>query len=373
MKIKPNHSLELAISAMMLAAALSFLFTRDPLQAGLIKLVLGAGYLLVFYILVTFPITSAARRFMLYGLLVIGWLFAVVALNEVIGYYWGCIGRGDCTPYPYRLAHVLWHPNVYMAFMNLIAPLAVAALLDGDDWFSPAFCLAVYLITVPFSSSRGGWLGMAVWVAGMLFFWLQRRGWINRRWFARLKAIRTGVILAAIAGMAGLLVTGYGAYRLFSSHPSHSSRMHFWTLAVDAWLTSPVVGIGIGGFQVVYIRAFHPAENAYVAPHAHNLFMTTLAEQGLVGMAALIGLMVVVAMRLLRGHRLNSSPVWSGAMLAALAGWLAHSLVDDFTYNYTVMLVVALLAALVPARDVAAPVTHRCVTATGWSQYNKDR
>jgi len=90
-------------------------------------------------------------------------------------------------------------------------------------------------------------------------------------------------------------------------------RLHYWKAALQAFLSRPLIGIG----PAACYRWITPLVNEK-CPHAHNIFLTVLAEMGLLGLICL-GLLLWQTWR----HR-RPGPAW-----AALVGFMVHSLVDD--------------------------------------------
>lgn len=111
-------------------------------------------------------------------------------------------------------------------------------------------------------------------------------------------------------------------------------RLCYWRAAIEAFLSSPIVGIGPAScYQWITSRC-------ELAPHAHNIFLTILAEMGLLGLAAL-GLLLWQIWR----HR-RSGPAW-----AALCGFMVHSLVDDPIWFWAPGLgVMSLLAIMIKGK-----------------------
>ena len=95
-------------------------------------------------------------------------------------------------------------------------------------------------------------------------------------------------------------------------------RFYYWRLALAAFLERPLFGYGPGG-----IRAFGlVVEGGVWHPHAHNILLSLLAEQGIIGLAGL-GLAIRQAWAI--RHKLQIER-WQVAVLAGLA---AHSMVDE--------------------------------------------
>jgi O-antigen ligase len=96
-----------------------------------------------------------------------------------------------------------------------------------------------------------------------------------------------------------------------------SGRYQFWEAAVDAFEEEPLAGIGAGGYESWWNRH---ASFPYSLRNAHSLFLETLAELGLIGLALIAGAFVACAaagLRRLRGDDGNGEVSAALAVLAA--------------------------------------------------------
>jgi O-antigen ligase len=123
-----------------------------------------------------------------------------------------------------------------------------------------------------------------------------------------------------------------------------------------------VLGVGPGGFPRAYAevrlpaKQFLPDTNLEPPPHAHNLEMHVLAEQGIVGLATFVALLAVAATEALRLRRSADRElrVLGSAALAALVAFVLHSQFEFpfFDEPTTVFFwgLLGLIAALASAR-----------------------
>lgn len=178
----------------------------------------------------------------------------------------------------------------------------------------------------------------------------------------------TAIALAAVVVAAGLVrygspVTvardGYDSFvgkatpgqtnlnsRLFSL--TNNGRLPAWKVAWHAFEHHPIGGIGAGGFENYWYQ--HRTFDATIRD-AHNLYLETLAEDGIVGFLLLIGVFAIpfVAFRRVRGN-----PFAAGA-LAVLAMYLVQA-IGDWDWELSGVTLCALLcggAVLAMGRDDA--------------------
>jgi len=91
-------------------------------------------------------------------------------------------------------------------------------------------------------------------------------------------------------------------------------RFYYWQIALDGFLSNPLLGIGPGEIMVQ-----HSSESI---EHAHNVVATWAAETGALGLAALISAVAVIIKK-------TNFQRWQ---VATLAGLLVHSMVDDMLW-----------------------------------------
>jgi uncharacterized membrane protein YidH (DUF202 family) len=206
---------------------------------------------------------------------------------------------------------------------------------------------------------------IVVMVGGGLAHW-----WLSRREVSRelplprgASWLALGVILAVLAG--GIFIGAResagqnqslpgGATRLVSLR---SNRFAYWDVAMRAFASEPLHGVGAGGWSVWWLR--YRTVNEF-AQDAHSWELQTLAELGLVGLAALLVLVAGVVMSARRALVDSGEPGPAQGGLEGrfmLAGWVAglvvyliHSPLDWDWQMPALTLVAVMLAGAVLAR-----------------------
>lgn len=165
---------------------------------------------------------------------------------------------------------------------------------------------------------------------------------------------------AAVLAVAGvLLLGGVLAAAAFEARPDSgspafgatgarlgsvdSNRYSYWRVALGTFADHPVQGIGSGGFVVDWLQ-----ERDVLDPtrEPHSLYLGTLAELGLAGLAALLAFLGGVAVAARRLWR--SDPGLATGPIAALTVWAAHAGLDwDWEMPAVTLVALALAAALV--------------------------
>jgi O-antigen ligase len=230
------------------------------------------------------------------------------------------------------------------------------------------FLLAMLMVFMSFS--RATWLAGALTLLGLTI--------IFRQYFRRI-VIGCAVLLVFLAA-TGLLNTQwqYAQYRFDSqqSEASALSRLPVFLAAVRMFQAKPITGFGYENFDRVD-RPFQGRVGDLVYPeknHAsHNVFLTLLAEQGLIGISLYLGPAVVwLARSIGRRSRLPRDGILSGRFVAVL--WLvllAHVVVNNFSRMHlpfglgmwwlTLGLIASIVGRVPPVRQWSKPTASESV------------
>jgi O-antigen ligase len=188
-------------------------------------------------------------------------------------------------------------PIGYDNALGLLAALGVLLALDASvrrgRWPVAAATLPVNCLVLVLAESTGAYLALA---AGLAFAAIAAGGRL------RTVGIATAVALAA----AGMLAAG-----------GHE-RERYWPVALDAAREHPVAGAGAGTFWQLWLQE---RDVGLDARDAHGLYVETLGELGVVGLALVLVALAAPAVAALRGPR---RPLLAGAY----AAFLVHAGID---------------------------------------------
>ena len=250
----------------------------------------------------------------------------------------------------FRVNSLFFDPNIYGRFLALVMLLVVAGLLwarRARDAVAGALVLAILwgglVLTLSQSSFASLLVGLAV-LGGM-------------RWSAR----------KAVALAAGFLVVGAavvllapGALRLDlgnskSANSATSGRYDLISGGVGLFADRPLEGWGSGSFPRRYRRAEHvSAERATSA--SHTIPITVMAEQGILGLAVYLALLLCALWRLLRGAaKIPARAAVGAAFVALLAHTMMYAAFLEDPLAWTLLAVGTALAARAGRRGAIVP------------------
>jgi O-antigen ligase len=262
----------------------------------------------------------------------------------------------------YRAFGTFEQPNPFGGFMGMLAPLMGAAAFgylriawikrQVTDVWQPLIQTTFYgfaaLITAAalvMSWSRGAWLAFGV-AAAVVLVTLPRKFWISMAIVALISLTGIGAILsgrlpASITERIGsaftdlINVNDVRGVAVSSENYAVIERLAHWQAAVEMARLSPVTGVGLGNYEVVYPQVRLMAWK-FPLGHAHNYYLNVLAEAGMIGAAAYGAMWLILAALTWRARR-HPDPVASAAAAGLLGSWTyiaVHSITDQLYVNY---------------------------------------
>jgi O-antigen ligase len=355
--------LEWALAAIVVLYAAQSLYSDDVTAAAKNVCFFYVPFAILFRLLLDTPWAGRQLRWCVICTAVLSLVFAVVGFAEF------ATGRlllnnakvleaNELKPY-FRVNSLFFDPNIYGRYLALTMVLLAAVLL----WTRRRREVSVIGVTLAVL-----WAGLVLSLSqssfGALLAGLAVLAAL--RWRTRLVA---GIVAAAAAVGIALVLLAPGALHIEGGSSAAidkatSGRLALVNGALSMFRDRPVLGYGSGGFQAVYRQREH-VRSARIAAVSHTIPLTIAAEQGIVGLAAYLWLLVVTAVVLLGGlqAQLRRGPpevrtIARAAVAAATAALIVHTLIYaaflEDPILWTLLAIGAALRASVPSAPARA-------------------
>jgi len=229
-------------------------------------------------------------------------------------------------------------------------------------WLAIAIVVGVVALM---SASRSGWFALGVTGVITAIIWLaarDRRAAIRNGLVTALRrpAGRIALVVAAVVLLtAAAIVTPIVVKR--AGEGGEDLRAEYAVIALRIFSESPIVGTGPGTWVIQRVGETRSPELDDYIPHAHNLEVQTLAEQGIVGAIAGAFLVISVA-RLIRNGAGDPDPLrrrWAWAAGIGLLYFALHQLLDFYANMPAALFAAAIPVAYLDATAVRGPATGR--------------
>ncbi|MFH1854151.1 MAG: O-antigen ligase family protein, partial [Candidatus Omnitrophota bacterium] len=134
------------------------------------------------------------------------------------------------------------------------------------------------------------------------------------------KSILTLSFIFIIAVLCFIFITRWERLvDLKNPHNSIVQRLNYWRTAIEIIKAHPLLGVGPGNFQEVFLKYKVGLRDTR---YAHNIFLHQWSETGLLGLIGLTYLIIV----LLRNFKIGAKNIF--VLLGGLA-FIAHNLIDN--------------------------------------------
>lgn len=258
-------------------------------------------------------------------------LFALVAstLIALPWSYWTLFISGTKKYLELKSVGHVNHSSIYLA---IIFGLTLSGLLSAKNDIKKSqkvilgISAFIFLVSIVIAASRAS-LGAATALILILpLFYLKSNRKLS---FAVIGISLTGLLIATAIKPTVIIRLA----DIFISDNPLSYRDIIWKAGLEGWQQFPIFGVGINNYKEIneaVLQAWHNIAGtnfdvtlyAFVG-HGHSLYMTGLAERGLVGLGTLVMVLLIWIFMLIKlrpNTQHSSSYLWSWG--AALSAWL---------------------------------------------------
>ena len=228
---------------------------------------------------------------------------------------------------PGRIFSFYDNPNAYAEVLILLLPLVLALVLCSKRPLGKlAACgaFAVSVAALAMTYSRASWVGFACSLVVFVFLW-------------KPKLIPAFILLCCVA-VPFLPETVWNRILTITntSDSSTASRVPLFEAALAVIGKSPVTGAGLGSAAVqAYIKNYNLYRGSAPFVHAHNIYLQTWVEAGILGFLGFFGSMLWNIKRTAHMARhtadsaartiaVGAASALCGAMVCGLADYLWH-------------------------------------------------
>ena len=284
----------------------------------------------------------------------IGWV--VVLWIE----WWALTGVEAAPPLRPLFLGLTWgNPSAVLTVQVLLLAIAAAGLGTATRRARAALAvLAVMtLLVIVMSGSRAGWLALAgalivvVGIRAAPELW--RRATSLRAGLTRAlgdRRTQVSLVLGGILGAILIVLFLPGVLARFETG-GDGGRPVYYAVALRMFVESPLLGLGPGSWAARRPAYTEAGELDYVVPHAHDIYLQTAAELGIVGLtvgAVALACIVWLVIGAIRGDRPGRRRwAWAGAFALVYLG--LHSVLDFYANMPAVLLLAAVPIALLDA------------------------
>lgn len=247
------------------------------------------------------------------------------------------------------------NPNHLAGFLEMVLPLALALTLAGRYSLLMKIFLGyaslVILTGIVLTISRAGWVSATVGCLFLFAFWLLQ----TREYWIPTLSILAGLAIAAGVAFSFARQSDVRQNRLSEVRVYNDVRYLLWPSAISIWKESPWFGGGPAHFDLRFRKFRAPSDQLAGRPEwAHNDYLNTLADWGVVGLGIILACLGSLAWGFTRGWRYlqRSSTDLKGSKLSnraalvlgatsGLVAILVHSL-GDFNMHIPANAIVAI-------------------------------
>jgi O-antigen ligase len=261
------------------------------------------------------------------------WNEAVIRSNEFHTYF--------------RVNSMFWDPNIYGRYLALVLVVVTTALLwvkGRRNFWTLAGLILILWLGLAQTFSQSSFIAL---LAGLALLAALRWSW---RW--TLAVVLVGAVLGAVV----VLFVGGKSLTSDRFNVDTSGRGHLISGGAELFSDRPLWGYGSGSFQKAYEN--HLAKSKAPVTVSHTEPVTVGAEQGLIGLAAYVALIVVALWTMGAGlwargpdRQVTIFDVARAAVLAAFVALLVHTMAYAGFFQDPITWVLLAVGASLAASD----------------------
>ncbi len=237
---------------------------------------------------------------------------------------------------PQRIVSTFFNPNLFGTYLAMLFLFSLGFYLKNTD---KKFTLSsiVFFIALLLSGSRGALLALFV---ALPFVFLDSKGNLKNSILNAFIVIATGLVLTrGLVYITPIVQKNLNINIDFLSNlirkdsltgTSFIGRIEFWKAGLRAFIDKPMTGYGLGTFFSAYYVGY--GNNQWYSRFAHNHYIQTLTELGIVGFILFLVFVLSVIYSLYKSYKKEHDIFFAGSV-AAIVAFFAHIFIE-FSWNF---------------------------------------
>ncbi|MEW5766313.1 MAG: tetratricopeptide repeat protein [bacterium] len=273
-------------------------FSEQP-WASVEELGLFTSYILYFFLIVNHIQTLTQMKRLLWAILIPA---VMTTLYGIIQAYYPTLDPVEWGVTVF--ISTFGNKNFFAGYLVMLMPVVASLILMGRSIESKVLAAVLFilmLLCVLYSQTRGVWLGAIA--AFLCFAGLSLKlGLLTHYLRKRFVQIGLVVVLVGVTTLPPLLAPNYVARMkdtfksIFQTQTgTNVVRIIMWRGVLSAFKEHPIIGHGIGTFQLIFPAhrpsEYHHRSVSHNTLHAHNEYLEYLAEEGILGFLSFLVIM----------------------------------------------------------------------------------
>ncbi|MEW6606645.1 MAG: O-antigen ligase family protein [bacterium] len=196
----------------------------------------------------------------------------------------------------YRICGTFNHPNLFGVYLTLLLPIGIILFFYYPEFSLEKLGIGILslmmILCLFLTLSRGGWIGFgtAIIIIGILKY---------------KKLLSVGIIL--------LIILAPIIYLRFQDITTFMIRIKLWERGLNLFLHNPILGIGLGGFEVNVI------DIVGTISHSHNEFIKFATDTGLLGLGSFLWILINLIKNVVNTYRKTLDPYFKTILIGIIA------------------------------------------------------
>jgi O-antigen ligase len=265
----------------------------------------------------------------------ISWLYLLVILSTLPAIIWGVFEYLIIHTKEDLQLHSVGHVNHSAIYLVMIIGSSISLFFYEKKYsfiyFLKLLLVIFFMLGIVLGRSRGGF-GIGIILAFILTIFLDSST-KNKSIF--LLTFLTSLLLSLILSSAVIQKNSISIVeKIYDNHINHdnlAARDRVWNISLEAFKLYPIFGVGNANFKYFDAHKVKSsiesrgevfnAKKYHFVGHSHNIFLSALAERGIIGFIVLINFMLAWLILLIKDYKrikINhlSQILWGGSLSA---------------------------------------------------------